>query len=95
MHSAGFRHPGGIFGRRDVFTPYSGVTQLIITVRGLRMGTRKGIFPLHRRAFEQADGPEALTRELHSRILAQPEGALQLARMQRLNRWMLGPNTAG
>jgi len=90
MHGTGFRHPGGILGRRDVFTPYSGVTQVVLTVRGLRVGTRKGIFPLHRRAFEQANEPEALTRELHSRILAQPEGALQLARMQRLNRWMLG-----
>lgn len=92
LHTTGFRHPGGFLAGRDVFTPYAGVTQLVLTVRGLRVGTRKGIFLLHRKAFEQADGPEALTRELHSRILAQPGGALQLAQMQRLNRWMLGPH---
>jgi len=40
MHGTGFRHPGGILGRRDVFTPYSGGTQVVLTVRGLRVGTR-------------------------------------------------------
>jgi membrane associated rhomboid family serine protease len=91
LHTTGFRHPGGFFSGREVFTPYAGVTQLVLTVRGLRVGTRKGIFLLHRAAFEQASGPEALMRALHSRILAQPGGTLQLARMQQLNRWMLGP----
>ena len=92
LHSSGFRHPGGLFGSRERFTPYSGVTQLVVTARGLRVATRTGIFLLRRDAFASADGPEALLRALYGRILTQPGGALQFERMRRLDRWMLGPN---
>jgi membrane associated rhomboid family serine protease len=92
LHATGFRHPGGLFAGSEFFTAYPHLTQLVITVRGLRVATRKGIFLLRRDAFVSADGPELLVRALYARILAQPGGALQLARMQRLHRWMLGPN---
>jgi membrane associated rhomboid family serine protease len=92
LHATGFRHPGGLFASRERFTSYPSVTQLVVTIRGLRVATLKGVFLLRRDAFVSADGPEALVRALYRRILAQPGGALQLARMQRLARWMLGPN---
>jgi rhomboid protease GluP len=92
LHATGFRHPGGLFGARESFTPYTGVTQLIVTIRGLRVATRSGVFQLRRDAFESADAPEALIRALYARILAQSGGTLQLERMQRLQRWMLGAN---
>jgi membrane associated rhomboid family serine protease len=92
LHTTGFRHPGGLLAGSEFFTAYPSVTQLVVTVRGLRVGTRKGVFLLRRDAFESADGPEQLVRALYARILAQPGGTLQLARMQQLNRWMLGPN---
>jgi membrane associated rhomboid family serine protease len=91
LHATGFRHPGGLFAASELFTSYASVTQLVVMVRGLRVATRNGVFLLRRGAFVSADGPEALVRALYARILAQPGGALQLARMQRLNRWMLGP----
>jgi membrane associated rhomboid family serine protease len=92
LHATGFRHPGGLFAIGERFTSYADVTQLVITVRGVRVATRKGVFPLRRDAFAGANGPEALVRALYARILARPGGALQLARMQGLDRWMLGPN---
>jgi len=90
LHATGFRHPGGLFAASERFTPYASITQLVVTVRGLRVATRKGVFLLRRAAFLSMGGPEALARALYARILAQPSGAHQLARMQRLNRWMLG-----
>jgi membrane associated rhomboid family serine protease len=92
LHETGFRHPGGWLAASELFTSYASVTQLVMTVRGLRVATRKGVFLLRRGAFVSADGPEVLVRALYDRILAQPGGDLQLARMQRLNRWMLGPH---
>jgi membrane associated rhomboid family serine protease len=92
LHETGFRHPGGLFVGGELFTAYPSITQLVLTVRGVRVATRKGIFLLRRDAFESAEGPELLVRALYARILAQPGGALQLARMQRLDRWMRGPN---
>jgi membrane associated rhomboid family serine protease len=92
LHATGFRHPGGFFAGGERFTSYADVTQWVITVRGLRVATPKGVFLLRRDAFADGNGPEALVRALYARILARPGGALQLARMQRLNRWMLGPN---
>jgi rhomboid protease GluP len=92
LHATGFRHPAGLFASSEFFTPYTSVTQLVVTLRGLRVATRKGVFLLRRNAFLSADGPEALARALYARILGEPGGTLQIARMQRLNRWMLGPN---
>lgn len=92
LHATGFRHPGGLLAGSEFFTSYSSLTQLVVTARGLRMATRKGIFLLRRDAFASENGPELLLRALYARILAQPDGALQVARMQRLTRWMLGPN---
>ena len=92
LHETGFRHPGGLFAGSEFFTAYPSITQLFVTVRGLRVATRKGIFLLRRDAFANPDGSEQLMRALYARILGQPGGSLQLARMQRLNHWMLGPN---
>ncbi len=92
LHATGFRHPRGAFTSAERFTSYADVTQLVVTVRGLRVATRKGIYLLRRNVFAGAKGPEALVRALYARILARPGGTLQLARMQRLNRWMLGAN---
>jgi membrane associated rhomboid family serine protease len=92
LHATGFRHPGGLLAGSEFFTSYSSLTQLVVTARGLRVATRKGIFQLRRDAFASRDGPDLLVRALYARILEQPGGALQLARMRRLDRWMLGPN---
>ena len=92
LHATGFRHPGGLFAGSEFFTAYPSVTQLFVTARGLRLATRSGIFLLRRDAFVSGDGPELLLRAVYARILGQPGGPLQVARMQRLNRWMLGPN---
>jgi rhomboid protease GluP len=92
LHATGFRHPGGLFSGRESFTSYASLTQLVVTVRGLRVATRKGVFSLRRDAFAGAEGPEMLLRALYARILAQPGGTLELERMQRLNRWMRGPH---
>jgi len=92
LHATGFRHPGGLLAGSEFFTAYPNLTQLVVTVRGLRVATRKGLFLLRRDAFVNAHGPELLVRALYARILALPGGALQLARMQRLDRWMLGSN---
>jgi len=92
LHATGFRHPGGLLAGSEFFTSYPSLTQLVVTARGLRVATRKGIFQLRRDAFASGDGPELLVGALYARILEQPGGALQLARMQRLDRWMRGPN---
>ena len=56
LHETGFRHPGGLFAGSEFFTAYPSITQLFVTVRGLRVATRKGIFLLRRDAFAIADG---------------------------------------
>lgn len=93
LHATGFRHPRGPLGVGETFTPYADLTHLVLTVRGLRVATRRGVFALRRSAFVSRDAPEQLVRALHARILAQPGGPSQLARMQRLDRWMLGAHS--
>ena len=51
----------------ELFTAYSSITQLVVTVRGTRVATRKGIFLLRRDAFESAEGPELLVRALNDK----------------------------
>lgn len=89
LHERGFFHPRSTAFGGTCFTRYEDVTHLVSGRRALRLGTRSGVFLLHRAAFQDPDGPERLARAVISRIEASPGGAEQLARMARLDlRWL-------
>ena len=82
LHATGFRHPHLRWPFGEQFTAYADLTQLQLGPRLLRIGTRRGIALLPRAHFAAApDAPEALVRALRERVLREPGGAAQLARM--------------
>jgi membrane associated rhomboid family serine protease len=80
LHASGFRHPGGILGG-ERFTAYADLTHLALGSRSLRIGTRHGVFALPRTRFPSPEVPDALARALLERVVREPTGSVQLARM--------------
>jgi len=81
LHATGFRHPRSGRPRAERFTAYADLTHLALGRRTLRIGTRSGLFLVARKFFASPDAPEALVRALIERVVNEPAGALQLARM--------------
>ena len=81
LHATGFRHPRTRWPFGEQFTAYTDVTHLQLGMRALRIGTRQGVQILPRSHFVDREAPEALVRALLDRILREPSGAAQLARM--------------
>lgn len=69
-----------------MFTPYSEVTHLCVSGRGLWLGTRRTVWLLPWRLFPEKGGPAALAPLLRARLAQQPEGAAQLARIAEVDR---------
>lgn len=80
LHATGFRHPRSRWGS-ETFTAYAELTHLSLGARVLRIGTRQSVFLLPRAGFAERDGPEALVRALVERVVREPGGTVQLARM--------------
>ncbi len=81
LHATGFRHPRSGRSGAERFTAYADLTHLALGRRTLRIGTRSGLFLVARKLFASPDAPEALVRALIERVVNEPAGALQLARM--------------
>lgn len=81
LDDRGLHHPRSVSLGGKVVTPYSDVTHLQLGTRTLRLATRRGVFWLPRRAFEDSLAPEHLVRAILERIMSTPQGAVQLARM--------------
>lgn len=81
LHATGFRHPRGGLIRRERFTAYADLTHLATSGRALRIGTRQSVFLIPRAWFASPQAPEALVRALLERVVREPTGAVQLARM--------------
>jgi len=86
LQNQGIEYPSAGFRKRTTFTPYSEITHLLYSQRGLRLGTRRSVYVFLRGQFVDSGAPEALARALLERIAAQPDGVLQLSRMAELDR---------
>jgi membrane associated rhomboid family serine protease len=81
LHESGLRHPRAPRLLGETFTRYEDVTHHTVTLRGLRLGTRRSVYAFSRSAFEDPRAPDELARELVDRIARRPGGREQLDRM--------------
>jgi rhomboid protease GluP len=81
LHATGLRHAASWLAGGEGFTSFDEITDLSLSRRGLRIGTRKSVLLLSRRIFLDSGAPERLAQALIGRIGATPGGGLQLARM--------------
>ena len=62
-------------------TPYAELTHLARSPRALWIGTKRSVYLLPRRLFEDEEAPDILARCLLSRVASLPDGRAQLERM--------------
>ena len=84
LHATGLRHAAPWLAGGEGFTGFDEITDLALGRRVLRIGTRRGVLLLQRRAFRDDGAPERLVAALRERIAAAPGGILQLGRMAAL-----------
>jgi membrane associated rhomboid family serine protease len=85
LHAEGMRHARSARLGGAVFTRYEDLTHVVCGPRALRLGARSGSYLFRRGDFAEPGAHVALAESLRARIAAQPRGAEQLARMQRLD----------
>ena len=84
LHATGFRAPSPRWPFTERFTAYADLTHLQLGARSLRIGARNGVQILQRSHFTDPHAPEALVRALLERMMREPTGPAQLARMAEL-----------
>ena len=84
LHATGLRHAAPWLYGGEGFTGFDEISDLALGRRVLRIGTRRGVKLLQRRAFRDDGAPERLVAALRERIAAAPGGILQLGRMAAL-----------
>jgi membrane associated rhomboid family serine protease len=94
LHPSGLRHPRFPRFLGETFTPWSDVTHHAISSRGLRLGTRRGVYPFPRGLFADPHAPDALAAALVDEIGRQPGGREQLDRIWRAEKLAARPQPA-
>jgi membrane associated rhomboid family serine protease len=81
LEADGLRHPRALRFLGETVTPYADITHHVLSLRGLRLATRKSVYLFPRSGFVDPRAPDELVRLLMERIGAAPGAAAQLDRM--------------
>jgi membrane associated rhomboid family serine protease len=84
LHDTGLRHPSFSIWQGEAWSAFRDVTHVALSSAFLRLGTRRSVYLIPRRAFVEPDGAERLARRILDRIAALPGGAERIARMAAL-----------